>query len=297
MPISQYYKSLRDKLGHDLLMIPVVAAVIHNDDGEVLMLRHRADNKWSLPAGAIEPSESPEDAIEREVAEETGLDIQPTKILGVVGGDRYRLTYPNGDEVEYTVTVYAADRTSGNLHAADGEALEFGWFDPLSPPDMGMSYPRDVLLKIALGPPPNFARIAEAYDLPDDAESWSPIPFGIASVCALRFRGHRYGKELRPPHVDIVDHYSRTGELSGELLDRWTAFFKLQRGLGKWGMERSHPVGRYYRAFYALFLNLYDSDIPPDYVHVDYDRRWQNHYVPRLDQCVSYIRHICEAMP
>lgn len=145
MTMSEYYKSLRAKVGSQLLMMPGVAAVIHNDDGQVLMMLHHADKKWSLPAGAIEPGETPTDALVREVTEETGLEVLPTRILGVFGGLPYRVTYPNGDQVEYTITVFAADILSGTLHAADGEALEFGWFDPYDPPSMGADYPAEVL--------------------------------------------------------------------------------------------------------------------------------------------------------
>jgi 8-oxo-dGTP pyrophosphatase MutT (NUDIX family) len=145
MPISDYYSSLRDKVGHDLLMMPAVAAVIHNDDGHVLMLRHHADKNWSLPAGAIEPGEAPETALIREAAEETGLHVEPTELLGVFGGEPYRVTYPNGDQVEYTVIVFRAELRSGQLEATDEEALEFGWFDPLDPPPMGVEYPTHIL--------------------------------------------------------------------------------------------------------------------------------------------------------
>lgn len=54
MGMSDYYRNLREKVGCDLLMIPSVAAVIHVDGGRILMMRHRANHKWSLPAGAIE---------------------------------------------------------------------------------------------------------------------------------------------------------------------------------------------------------------------------------------------------
>src|SRR5690554_5039994 len=145
MGMSAYYKHLRATVGHDLLMMPSVAAVIHDEHGRVLMMLHHADRKCSLPAGAIEPGESPTEAVVREVAEETGLKVSPTQILRVFGGHNYRVTYPNDDRVEYTVVVFACKILSGELAPVDGEALEFGWFDPAEPPKMGVDYPTEVL--------------------------------------------------------------------------------------------------------------------------------------------------------
>ena len=145
MGISDYYKRLRDKVGHSLLMMPSVAAVIHDEEGRVLMIQHGADGKWSLPAGAIEPGETSTRAVVREVAEETGLEVKPQQILGAFGGPDYRVVYPNDDTVEYTVIVFACDVLGGTLDAVDGEALEFGWFDPTDPPPMGVGYPTEVL--------------------------------------------------------------------------------------------------------------------------------------------------------
>ena len=55
-------------------MMPSVAGLIRNFRGE-LLLQKKSDGSWSLPAGAIEPSETPEQAIKREVLEETGYTV------------------------------------------------------------------------------------------------------------------------------------------------------------------------------------------------------------------------------
>lgn len=62
----------------------IVMAVIFNNDGEVLMMQEAKSScagQWYLPAGRIEPGEDIDDAIKREVFEETGLEMEPTTLV------------------------------------------------------------------------------------------------------------------------------------------------------------------------------------------------------------------------
>ena len=57
--MSPYYQSLRDTLGSRLLLMPSVAAIIHDAEGRLLLIQ-KQDGSYSLPAGTIEPGETPE---------------------------------------------------------------------------------------------------------------------------------------------------------------------------------------------------------------------------------------------
>jgi 8-oxo-dGTP diphosphatase len=65
--------------------IPVVAAVIEDGRGCVLVAQRPAHKhlalKWEFPGGKIEPTESPESALIREIREELGCDISVTRAL------------------------------------------------------------------------------------------------------------------------------------------------------------------------------------------------------------------------
>lgn len=105
-PMRSYLAELRGLIGNRLLLLPSVAAVIHDHAGNLLLQEKSSGEGWSLPAGAIEPGETPQEAVIREVVEETGLTVVPATILGVFGGREFRYTYPNGDHVEYIVTLF-----------------------------------------------------------------------------------------------------------------------------------------------------------------------------------------------
>lgn len=68
----------------DKFTVSVVALVV-NPAGEVLVLDHflRPGSSWGLPGGFIDPGESPEAAVRRELKEETGLEISDVSLLEV----------------------------------------------------------------------------------------------------------------------------------------------------------------------------------------------------------------------
>ncbi|WP_245436861.1 NUDIX domain-containing protein [Rhizobium chutanense] len=126
-------------------MLPAVAAVISDTEGRLLLQQKGAGQGWSLPAGAIEPSETPEQAIAREVFEETGLAVVHTEVLAVFGGSEFRYTYPNGDQVEYLVVLFKC-LTSGEPGGwTDTEtiSLKYTSFDEM--PELALPYPMELL--------------------------------------------------------------------------------------------------------------------------------------------------------
>lgn len=140
MPMSSFYSSIRARVGSSLLLMPSVAAIIRDGTGRVL-LQQRHDDSWSLPAGAIEPGESPSAAVVREVFEETGLRVRPTQLAGVVGGSSCRVRYPNGDEVEYVVIVFDCNVIAGQLLDSTDETRSLAYFRRDEMPALAFEYP------------------------------------------------------------------------------------------------------------------------------------------------------------
>ena len=142
--MSPYYQTLRQALGKSLLLIPGVAAVIHDEKGR-LLLQKKHDGTWSLPAGAIEPGESPQEAVLREIAEETGLVCQIERILGVFGGKEFRWVYPHGDEVENVVTLFACKVHEQGTLTDTEETAALAYFSRAEMPALALPYPIDLL--------------------------------------------------------------------------------------------------------------------------------------------------------
>src|SRR5258706_1743309 len=118
MPMSDYVRRVRAKMGNEFLLMRSVTALVFNGQGRVLLVRpSRRENVWVAPGGAVDPDEQPQDAVVREVWEETGLLVEPMELRGVFGGPEYRVWYANGDEVGYMMAAHEYRVTGGALKA------------------------------------------------------------------------------------------------------------------------------------------------------------------------------------
>ena len=122
MPISSYLKSLRDKIGHELIATSAASISVFDNEGRILVGMDAETGFWTLPGGAIDPAEFPADAAVRECFEETGLLVRLDRLLGVFGGPEFLIRYPNGDLTYYTVIAFQASQVGGVLKA-DGEEI------------------------------------------------------------------------------------------------------------------------------------------------------------------------------
>lgn len=126
--MSPYVRSIRDRVGHDLLLLPAVSAVVRDDAGRVLLARPQGSDRWALVGGGLEPGEEPADALVREIREELGADGIVGRIIGVYGGEDLFITYPNGDRCAYVTTAYEVRLTTNVLRLEDDELREIAWF-------------------------------------------------------------------------------------------------------------------------------------------------------------------------
>jgi 8-oxo-dGTP diphosphatase len=106
-------------------VIPCVGAVIKDGAGRLLLIRRVHEpgrGLWSIPGGRIEPGESDEAALVREVLEETGLIVTAGRLIGAVR----RPAGAPGAVLD--IRDYAAEVTGGTLVPGD-DADDAVWAD------------------------------------------------------------------------------------------------------------------------------------------------------------------------
>ncbi|BBH20439.1 NUDIX hydrolase [Paenibacillus baekrokdamisoli] len=147
MSMSDYYKDLRNKFGPELIFVPAVVGIIRNEENEILFGRKHNEDVWGLIAGAIEISETPNEAVCREVLEETGLVVTPERIIGVFGGEKHRYIYSNGHKVEYLTIVFECKVIGGKLTPDNDEMKELKYFKETEIPPIVNPYPKEIFIR------------------------------------------------------------------------------------------------------------------------------------------------------
>jgi ADP-ribose pyrophosphatase YjhB (NUDIX family) len=141
-----YIKKLREKVGNDKIIINFVAACIV-DENNCVLLQKRGDEghvgKWGLPGGAIEINESLEEGLRREVLEETGLEIDIDRLVGVYS--KYFSKYPNGDESQTIVTLFLCHPRTGSLTSDGKETIDLRFFDKEKMPELFNQQHKDMV--------------------------------------------------------------------------------------------------------------------------------------------------------
>ena len=124
MPLSDFMRDLRARIGTQTLLTIGVTALVRDDQGRLLFQRRADTGGWGLPGGMIEPGETPADAVRRETWEETGVLVEPLRLAAVLGGPEFHTRFTNGDELSIVSLVFECRAVGGTLRPDGEESLE-----------------------------------------------------------------------------------------------------------------------------------------------------------------------------
>lgn len=111
-----------------------VAAIVFNNDGEFLLLNHtmRTNFKWGIPGGFIDHGEQPEDALRRELLEETGLELEKIKLLRARTINRH-------------IEILFRAQANGQAKAKSHEISDVGWFNLNNMPEKVSGVQKEII--------------------------------------------------------------------------------------------------------------------------------------------------------
>jgi 8-oxo-dGTP diphosphatase len=105
-------------------MRPFACDGILIEDGKILLIKRAAEpfkGEWALPGGRIDEGETAEQCLIREMKEETDLEVEPIKLIGIYSD-------PARDPRGVIAAAYLIRRLSGEPKGGD-DAGEARWFD------------------------------------------------------------------------------------------------------------------------------------------------------------------------
>lgn len=120
--------------------VPAACCVVRDEDGRLLLAQRGVEpcrGMWSLPGGFVELGESTEEAIVRELREETTLTALKTRLLGVS-------THPSRFHGAVTVIGYAIEEWEG-VPAAGSDTLDLKFYARDEMPELPFKAHREIL--------------------------------------------------------------------------------------------------------------------------------------------------------
>lgn len=123
---KDYIKNLRQRVGHEPLILNFAGGILVNEKNEILLQKRSDFNSWGLPGGAMEFGESAEEACVREFLEETGLKVKVKSLLGV--STNFIQHYPNGDVAQAVVIEFIVELVEKTDEQGSSETLDLGYF-------------------------------------------------------------------------------------------------------------------------------------------------------------------------
>ena len=140
---DSYVGRIRKLIGKEKLIVVATRAVVRDHNGRVLFVRRTDNSRWVMPSGALELEETLFEGMQREVKEETGLDIIAATPMAIYSYPSSITAY--GDPY-YQITVqFLVKEWSGTLLNETEETTQVRFFDIDEPPEGVADHYQEVL--------------------------------------------------------------------------------------------------------------------------------------------------------
>ncbi|MDT7600437.1 MAG: hypothetical protein QOK26_2514 [Pseudonocardiales bacterium] len=106
-------------------LVPAVTASIRDSDDRILLVQPTDDGPWGLPGGVMVAGEAIADAAIRTVAEETGIQVEITGLVGIYTSPHHVTADEDGTVRQELSVCFHARPGSGQL----SEAAPARWLD------------------------------------------------------------------------------------------------------------------------------------------------------------------------
>ncbi len=126
--LSTYFQSKKEYITPKV----DIRVVIFNEQQEILLVKEKADGKWSLPGGWADIGLSPTEVAVKEALEETGFTVKPKKLLAILD----KRCHPHPPQLDYVYKVFIQCEISSGVYNAAFDILDIGFFAQNSIPEL-----------------------------------------------------------------------------------------------------------------------------------------------------------------
>jgi 8-oxo-dGTP pyrophosphatase MutT (NUDIX family) len=109
-------------------LVPAAGVLAVDHAGRVLLQRRRDTGQWAIPMGKQELGETVTQCAIRETAEETGVTVEVTGLLGIYSDPGHVVCYDSDGETRQEFEIILLGRPVCGEPASNDEASAAGWF-------------------------------------------------------------------------------------------------------------------------------------------------------------------------
>jgi phosphoglycolate phosphatase-like HAD superfamily hydrolase/ADP-ribose pyrophosphatase YjhB (NUDIX family) len=140
-------RTLFDRRPTSTRPLATVGALLHDGEGKILIVRtHKWGHRWGIPGGKIERGESSTAALQREIREETSLELDDIKFALV----QDCIDSPEFMRPEHFILINYVARTRTTAVQLNDEAEEFLWLSPTDALALDLNQPTRLLIMEAI---------------------------------------------------------------------------------------------------------------------------------------------------